>query len=290
MNKQYKKASEIAKQITEFSKKTIKPGMKLLDIADKIEEKMKELGATPGFPTNLAINDIAAHHTPSYNDESIAQDLLKVDFGVSIDGYVVDTAFSLDLTKDKKYEKLIQASREALKNAIKAIKENKSLGKIGQSIQNTITSKEFSPIINLSGHQIKQYDLHAGLTIPNYNNENSAKLNNGVYAIEPFATTGQGKVYEGKPSGIYQFIERKAVRDRTAREILNHIEKEYSHLPFCSRWLVKKFGTRALIALSNLEKAGILHQYEQLIEISHHPVSQAETTIIKEDNEIKILV
>jgi methionyl aminopeptidase len=125
--------------------------------------------------------------------------------------------------------------------------------------------------------------IHAGLTIPNYDNNNPILLEEGAYAIEPFSTTGVGIVQDGKPSGIYRLEERKAIRDSLAREILNHIEKEYKTLPFCSRWIVKKFGTRAIRSLKLMEQSDIIHQYPQLVEKSGKPVAQAEHTIIITD-------
>jgi len=225
--------------------------MPLLEIAEKIENKIIELGGKMAFPTNLSINNIAAHYTPSYDDKSLAHGLLKIDLGVHIDGWIADTAFSMDLEDSEENKKLIQASKKALENAIKIAKENVSVGKIGQVVQETIESYGFSSVINLSGHQIEQYELHAGLTIPNIDNKQKDKLEKGLYAIEPFATTRNGKVHDGKPSGIYVLINEKNIRSSIAREVLKFISKEYKTIPFCSRWLVKKFGTKALFGLNN---------------------------------------
>jgi len=280
------KAGEIAKQVKQFAKSIIKPNMPLLEIAEKIENKIIQLGAKPAFPVNLGINEITAHYTPSYNDETIANGLLKIDFGVQIDGFVADTAFSLDLENSEENKKLIEASEIALKNAIQKIKNEISLGEIGKTIQNSIESKGFSPITNLSGHEMQQYELHAGKTIPNIDNKKTEKITKGLYAIEPFATNGSGKVIEGKPSGIYLLINEKNVRSIEARKILNFIIEEYKTLPFCSRWIVKKFGIKSLFALKQLEENGNLHQYPQLVEVSHSKVSQAEHTVFVDDNVI----
>jgi len=279
----YMKAGKIAKEVIAYARQIIKPGLALLEIAEKIENKILALGGKPAFPVNLSINDIAAHYTPSHEDKTKASGLLKVDLGVHVEGCIVDTAFSIDLENLEESKKLIEASEKALQEAIKAAKQGAELWKIGEAIQNTITSFNFSPVRNLSGHELGLYNIHAGLTIPNCNNNNNTKLPEGAFAIEPFATKGQGIVYEGKPSGIYRFEKTAAVRDILSREIQDFIQEEYQTLPFCSRWLVKKFGTRALLSLSLLEKAQALHQYPQLIEKSHQPVSQAETTILVTD-------
>ncbi len=279
-------AGEIAKKVKEYAKYFIKKEMPLLEIAEKIENKIFELGGKPAFPTNLSINEIAAHYTPSYNDETKVHGLLKVDFGVQVDGWVADTAFSIDLENSKENRELIEASESALENAVKKIKKGISAEEIGKIIQETIENKKFSPIINLSGHEMKQYELHAGLTIPNTGNSAPEKIKEGLYAIEPFATAGSGKVQDGKPSGIYMLINDKNIRSSEARKILNFISEEYNTLPFCSRWIVKKFGVVSLFALKQLEENGNLHHYPQLVEVSHSKVSQAENTVLIDDKVI----
>lgn len=279
--KNWQRAGIIAAQIVNYIKEIAKPGTSMLEIAKKVEEKITEAKAKPAFPINISCNEIAAHCSPEYNDETKINGLVKIDFGVSVDGYISDTAFSLDLSSGKKYAKLIQASNEALNKAIGIIKPGITLREIGKTIQETITSYGFSPIRNLSGHELKQYKLHSGLTIPNYDNGNETKLEEGqIIAIEPFATSGEGIVQDGKPSGIYNLIEHKPVRDSTARQILNFIEEEYKNLPFSSRWIINKFGTKALFALRILENAEAINQFAQLIEKSKQPISQAEHTII----------
>ena len=277
------KAGEIAKQAKQFARTIIKKGIPLLEIADKIESKIIELGGKPAFPVNLSIDNVAAHYTPSYNDESIAQGLLKVDLGVHIKGHLADTAFSLDLENSEQNKKLIEASKKALEKAQATIKSGVQANEIGKVIEKTIESHGFSPIINLSGHEMKSYELHAGITIPNIEDTKEVILKKGLYAIEPFATTGSGKVHDGKPSGIYILQDEKAPRSLLAREILNYIIEEYKTLPFCSRWLVKQFTTKALFALRELEINGNLYNFPQLVEISDAIVSQAENTILVED-------
>ncbi|MFH1503241.1 MAG: type II methionyl aminopeptidase [Candidatus Diapherotrites archaeon] len=288
-NKKIIEAGKIAQEIKKWIKPFIKKGTSLLEIAEKIESKIIELGGKPAFPTNLSINEIAAHYTPSYNDENLAHGLLKIDFGIHIDGWISDTAFSIDLENSNENKKLIEASEKALKRAEETIKKGITTSEIGKAIQKEIESHGFSPIINLSGHQIEQYDLHVGLNIPNINDKRNTLINPGLYAIEPFVTNGNGKVNDGKPSGIYSLVEYKNVRNPIAREILEYIAEEYSQLPFCTRWLVKKFGTKALIGLRQLEQNGNLHQYPQLIESGKGIVAQSENTVLIEENGKKIV-
>ncbi len=284
----YKKAGEISIETKKYARQLIKPGMALLDIADKIEGKIKELGGELAFPVNLGINEIAAHYTPYSDDETEAQGLLKVDIGVHVEGAIADTAFSLDLSKDGEYKKLIEASEKAVEDAIKTIKKDTTLSEIGLTIQQTIAANGFSPIRNLSGHKLDLYTIHAGLTIPNYENNNQTKIEDGAYAIEPFSTTGQGIVYDGGKSGIYRLEKEGSVRDPSARKMLDYIKENYKTLPFCERWLAKEFGSRTRLSLLFLEKVGIIEQYAQLIEKSHAPVAQSEHTIIIEKGKVEV--
>ena len=275
----YKKAGKIAIGAKKYARKIIEPGKPLLGIAEKIENKIRKLGGEVAFPTNLSINEIAAHYTPGPDTKEKAHGLLKIDIGVHVDGYIADTAFSLDLENMEENKKLIRASEEALSEAIK--NSGKEIREIGRAVQNKIESYGFSPIKNLQGHKLRQYSLHNGTNIPNYDNGNDKKLSPGYYAIEPFSTNGHGKVYEGKPSQIYRLIEEKPTR--LYRKILKEI-KNHRGLPFCSRWLVKKFGKKARLALKKFEKDNIIMQYPQLIEENKGKVAQSEHTVMVNKN------
>jgi methionyl aminopeptidase len=280
------KAGKITAEVKEFAKSFIKKGMLLKEIAEKIEDKIRELGAEPAFPTNLSINEIAAHYTPSHDDEAIANGLLKVDFGSHIDGYLSDTAFSLDLENNNENKKLIETAKKALANATKLMKAGVSTKDIGKEIERTILSATLHPIVNLSGHSMEKYDLHAGITIPNIADGKEEILQKGLYAIEPFVTAGSGRVHDGKPSGIYSLTNSKNVRNPQAREILTFIIDQYGTLPFCERWIVNKFDTKALFALKQLEANNNLHQFPRLVETSNKKVAQAENTILIDDEVI----
>ncbi len=284
-----KKAGEIVREAKKYAREIIKPGMALLEIAEKVEAKIVELGGKPAFPVNLSINEIAAHYTPSYNDETKAHGLLKVDIGAHIDGFAADSAFSVDLENSEENRKLIESAEKALKKAVEKIAIGIELREIGAEVEKAIREENLQPIINLSGHSISRYELHSGLTIPNYDNHQDVKLEEGEFAIEPFATSGLGKVRDGKLSGIYVVEKGSQVRDSFAREVLNFIDEEYKSLPFCSRWLVKKFGTRALIAMKRIEEAGIVHHHPQLVEVSGKPVAQAEHSVLLKGKEKIIL-
>jgi len=273
-------AGEISKKVKEYAREFIKKDMPLLEIAEKIEKKMEELGGEIAFPTTLSINEIAAHYTPSYDDKKLAEGLLKIDLGVHVDGWISDTAFSMDLENDKENALLIKATENALKNAIKISKFGMEVSEIGKEIEETMNSFGVNPIVNLTGHGLGRWEIHLEPSIPNIDNKKKGELGEGSYAIEPFATFGAGRVYEGKPSGIYIINSENNIRNSLSRKILKFIKQKYKGLPFCSRNIIKEFGRTSLFALNQLEESGVIYQFPQLIEAMHKPVAQTEHSII----------
>ena len=284
--KDWIKAGEIASEVLEYGKNLIKKDKSILDIIENVEGKIFQLGGKPAFPAQISINEIAAHYSPVKEDFSIKEsDIAKLDVGVHVNGAIGDNAVTVGNNKE-----LIQASRDALNEAIKIIQIGTKLRDIGKVINQTISSYGFNPVKNLTGHSINIYEQHSGLSIPNYDNGDNFKLEKGmIIAIEPFATTGIGMIEEGKDSGIFKLEKIRNVRTQISKEILDFIVEEYKTLPFTKRWLLKKFPEfKVNFALNNLEKEGIIDQYKQLPEKSKGLVSQAEHTLLIDDK-IKIL-
>jgi len=281
MIEEVKKASKIAKDIYSYSKNLLKAETPLIEIAEKIEEKIIDLGGFPAFPVNISINNVAAHYTPVPNDEKYLKegDVVKLDMGVHVEGYAMDFAYTVEIN-DNKYKDLILASKEALKNVKTIIRKDIELGIIGKTIEETIKKYGYNPIFNLSGHKIERYVLHAGINIPNYDNKSKVKISEGIYAVEPFATNGIGYVKDCGKSGIYSIVNYRPVRIQKARELLNKIYEKYKTLPFCIRWLYKEFKDISNIEtlINYLIKENIIREYTVLCEQSNGLVSQFETT------------
>lgn len=281
----YKKAGKIAKEALSYGKGLIKKGASVLDVCDKVEAEIERLGAKPAFPVQISMDDIAAHYCPEEEDKLIFEDqVVCLDVGVHVDGYIGDNACSVDLSG--KHSDLIKASEEALKAAIELVKPGVKLSSIGKAIEQAI--KPFQPVRNLSGHGLEAYNIHNAPTIPNFDTGEGTELEKGVIAIEPFATTGIGLIYEkGEPS-VFTLTGKKSVRIGFVRDIQKEIEK-LSGLPFTTRWLTKKFSqAQVKFALKQFNQLGILHEYPPLVERSGGLVSQAEHSLLVDD-EVVIL-
>ena len=275
----FRKSGKISAQIREYAKSICKEGILHRELADKVEAKIRELGGKPAFPMDVSVNSMAAHDCPFPNDDRKIKksDIVKLDMGVHVNGCVTDTACTIEAGTNN-HKKLIEASEKALEEAVKLAKEvGTKLCDIGKAISEIINNHGFTPITNLSGHGVGVYIVHDKPTVPNYNNNDQTKLLDGQrIAIEPFATTGAGKVNDGKPAGIYRLVNAKPVRLMSARKLIEYVAKEYNTLPFAARWL--NFPN-TIFLLRLLEKEDVLHQYTQLPESSGGIVSQFEHTV-----------
>jgi methionyl aminopeptidase len=273
----YRKAGRILAEVKEGAIERVKEGVLLLEVAEFVEQSIREKGAEPAFPCNISKNEEAAHATPSIDDETFfGKDLVKVDIGLHVDGYIADSAVTVDLNGGENAE-LVGAVEAALNDAIKIIRDGISTAEIGDVIENAIRGRGYKPVVNLSGHGLARYNAHTSPTIPNVRYEHGVVLKeNDVVAIEPFATDGAGKVVEGGTVEIYGLLKAKPVRVSEAKKLLKEIE-QYQGLPFAKRWLTRE---RLDLALRTLKNAGALREYPVLREEGGGLVSQAEHTVI----------
>jgi methionyl aminopeptidase len=182
--------------------------------------------------------------------------------------------------RTKNWTNLISASVKALNMATEMVGEGVQVGSIGGTIDRAIRSDGFVPVTNLTGHGLNCYNLHAGLTIANYDDGNPTKLRRDMMlAIEPFATDGAGEVRNSKPGNIYRILRDREVRDADANKLFLQIKEEFKGLPFCERWCTA-LEPKAATHLKTMVRHGILFAYPVLSEIKGGMVSQAEHTVV----------
>lgn len=289
----YRESGEIAREVMKAGLKMVKPGEKLLDVAEHVEEKIAEAGARPAFPCNLSVNDVAAHYSPQAWDSMVFEkgDLVKLDIGVHLDGYIADIARTISVGGGgKKNKELIKAAEEALAEAVDMIRPGVLTNQVGERIEEVIKSHGFTPISNLTGHKLGRYNLHSGVLVPNVRTRHGSEFKEGeVYALEPFATNGLGKVIDDPNAIIFRYLRDRPLRMREARVILKYAKENYGPLPFAERWvagLVPRFKLNQ--ALRQLVYTKAIHAYHILREKKKGLVAQAEHTVIvkKEGSEI----
>jgi len=272
----YRRAGEILAEVLAEAGPRVEPGALLLDVANFVEDLIRSKGAKPAFPCNISLDRMAAHYTPSPQDASrFGENMVKLDVGVHVDGYIADSAITIDLSG---HDKLVEASSVALQAALEIIGPGTSTAQIGEVIEEAITAYGFRPVYNLTGHGLSRYLAHDEPAVPNKAMEKGTILKEGdVIAIEPFATNGSGRISEAQINEIYGLSTMRPVRLPAARKLLKEISLEYRTLPFARRWLK---GERADYALMQLLRSGSVHRYPVLWEVEGARVSQAEHTVV----------
>ena len=121
-NEDYIKAGTIAAEVREKVRNKDWVGKTVYEICEEIEGEIKKKGAKCAFPVNTSINEIAAHYTAEPNDPIVIKDtdLVKIDLGAQINGYIADTAVTV--CYDPQFDGLVRAAEEALGNAMSMIK------------------------------------------------------------------------------------------------------------------------------------------------------------------------
>lgn len=272
----YMQAGAAAKKILCEGAERIRVGASLLEVAEFVENSILDEGFGIAFPVNISLNEAAAHDTPSPDDtRTFAKgDMVKLDLGVHLDGYIADTACTVDLGDQPL---LCEASIAARDAAIAAVRPGVAIGTLGTIVAHEIKSRGFLPVANLTGHGLDQYCLHKGPNVPNIPGSGGAVLEEGmVLAIEPFASTGTGFVHDGRREEIFSQQIRRPVRLPAARKILQEIESR-NGMPFARRHVHVK---SADLALSRLIHDGIIRSYPVLSDVPGSYVSQAEHTMI----------
>ncbi len=269
----YAEAGKIAAQVRKEAVSRIKEDCSLLEIAEYVENRIKDLGGKIAFPCNISINEIASHHTP-YDDQQHFKkgDVVKIDIGVHREGFIADTATTIEIGT-KNHTRLILACEEALNNAISSIKDNIQTRAIGKIIENTLKNHGFNSVRDLTGHSMERYNLHAGITIPNYGSLFSQKIKKDmVFAIEPFATYGKGSIKYGKPH-IF------AINGKSDAKTNRKIKDLFGTLPFTPRWVPEM----------KIEDQKGLREYFEIIEIGNEIVAQSEHTLIVTEDGCEVI-
>ncbi len=272
-----RKAGQISAAARDLGMSLCKPGAKLYDIAQEVEGYIRDHGCGLAFPCNISINEIAAHYTPSPNDQSRLEvgDVVKIDCGGFLDGYIGDTAGTVEVATNA-YRDLVEASKTARNTVAEFVGEGTPIREIGRAIEMSVKRDGFKVVENLCGHQIEQWDLHAGFSIPPYDAGDETQIQAGMtFAVEPFATNGRGYVENGKPGNIVIYNRDKPISDPKTQDFIAYIKDEFHGLPFCARSCDFPDAEKHVKLLL---RKGVLGGFAQLVEAPGSIVTQHEYT------------
>jgi methionyl aminopeptidase len=279
----WREAARISSRARELGLRLAVPGAKRRDVADAIEAFIREQGAQPAFPVNLSRNNEAAHYTPSPEDDVVFDigDLVKVDVGAHLDDAIADTADTVEVGGTRKYENLVRAAREGVRAGIARVRPGVEIDEMSRAIAEAIRARGLKPIVDLTGHSINRYLLHAGKSIPNVPGHSEGTLEEGeIIAIEPFATNGVGSIENGPFGNILRFRQAPPVGDAALTELF----ARFRTLPFATRWATTPTEREAL---RRARRA--LQSYPVFLERGGGWVAQAEHTVLVGPNGAEVL-
>jgi len=277
-----RQSGRISATALEHGRAMIRPGVKLRAVAEACESVIYDMGGMPAFPAQLSRNNIAAHYCSSPVDETEVQpgDIIKLDLGAHVDGYVTDNAVTVDL-KGGPNSVLVAASRMALENAIALMGPDASITSIGEAIETTIKAFGFNPVYNLTGHGVARYVIHCSPSIPNYPDPKAGRLRvNQTIACEPFACDGKGYIDQEGSAEVFGLKRTPKTRDNLPKEVEEAVMANHG-LPFARRSLLRVLEKpeRVEAALRSLRKAKLLVEYPPLCEKRGVRVAQSEHTV-----------
>jgi len=295
-----RQAAEVHRQVRAYARSYIRPGLTMVEIVERIEAASRHLiqenGLKAGiaFPTGCSLNNCAAHYTPNTGDKLVLgkDDVMKIDFGTHVNGRIIDSAFTV--TFNPKYDPLLEAEKASTNAGLKEAGIDARLGEIGGVIQEVMESHEIEldgkvypikSIDNLNGHNIGQYSVHGGKSIPIVKSADNTKMEEGeFYAIETFGSTGKGHVTDGGDCSHYSKAEHVPTgsmpRVKSARMLLNYINQRFGTLAFCRRWIDDDGHDRHILALKRLVEAGIVSPHPPLCDVKGSYTAQFEHTFM----------
>lgn len=290
---QYRVSGKITSDVRALVRNAVKPGAGFLEVCDLVKKEVEARGGRLAFPTGIGVNQVTAHYAPQDGDNSVfrEEDLVKVDFGVHVDGYVTDTSVSVTLNPD--YNLLLEATERALEAAVAIARRDPRTGEIGREIHREAARFGFKTIENLTGHTVDRYVVHAGKSIPNLYMPRMQSLKRGdVFAIEPFLTLGSGAGYvvDAPSQTIFSLVARRKTGTPELDSFADQIWAERKTLPFTPRWYLAQYGEGQLSSIiSRLIGKKVLRAYPTLVEASGSPVAQFEHTMALNDDGLLIL-
>lgn len=285
-------SGHISMTARETCRKMIEPGVRLEEIALTAEQIIRDMGGKPAFPAQLSRNNIAAHYCSPPDDSTVVEpgDIIKLDLGTQVDGYVTDNAVTVDL-RDGPDSVLVAASRMALDNAIGLMGPGASIVEIGRQIEQTAKAFGFNPVYNLTGHGVARFVIHCAPSIPNYPDPGSGRLKvNQTVACEPFVCDGKGYIESKGTAEVFGLKRKPKARDKLPEDVEAAVLAAEG-LPFARRTLLRELGSpkRVEEALKALKKARLLIDYPPLVERRGVRVAQTEHTIFIGEDGAEVL-
>ncbi|GKV22013.1 hypothetical protein SLEP1_g31919 [Rubroshorea leprosula] len=328
----YKSAAEIVNKALQLVIKECKPKAKIVDICEMGDAFIREqtgnvyknvkrkIERGVAFPTCISVNNTVCHVSPLASDETVMEegDILKIDLGCHIDGFIAVVAHTHVLQNGPltgRKADVIAAANTAAEVALRLVRPGKKNKDVTEAIQKVAAAYDCKIVEGVLSHQLKQFVIDGNKVIlsvagPETRVDDAEFEENEVYAIDIVTSTGDGKpkLLDEKQTTIYKrAVDRNYhLKMKTSRFIFSEINQKFPIMPFTARALEEKRARLGLVECVNhelLQPYPVLHEkpgdfvahvkFTVLLmpngsdRITSHPLQELQPTKTIDDPEIK---
>ena len=199
-----REAGKISQEALLKAGEAVKPGVSTFELDKIVRNTIEKAGAVPnflgygGFPASacISVNNVVIHGIPSRNQILKEGDIVSIDAGANYEGFNGDNAWTFPCGRiSMEAQKLLDATRESLFEAIKMAQPGNRVGDIGAAVQRYVEARNYSVVRDFVGHGVGA-KLHEDPSVPNYGTPGrGVRLLPGMtIAIEPMVNAGGHEV------------------------------------------------------------------------------------------------
>uniref|UniRef100_A0A8C7VKC9 Proliferation-associated 2G4, b n=1 Tax=Oncorhynchus mykiss TaxID=8022 RepID=A0A8C7VKC9_ONCMY len=304
----YKMGAEIANQALKAVVEAARAGVTVVSLCEtgdafimaetgKVFRKEKDLKKGIAFPTSVSVNNCVCHFSPLKSDPEITLkdgDLIKIDLGVHVDGFISNLAhsFVVGVTKDApltgRKADVIKAAHLCAEAALRLVKPGNQNSQVTEAWNKIAKSFKCSAIEGMLSHQLKQHVIDGEKTIiqnptdlQRKDHEKAEFEVHEVYAVDVLISTGEGKAKDaGQRTTIYKRDPDKqyGLKMKTSRSFFSEVERRFDAMPFTLRAFEDE--GKARLGVVECAKHELLQPFNVLHEKEGEFVAQFKFTVL----------
>ncbi|KAG9353464.1 hypothetical protein JZ751_018063 [Albula glossodonta] len=295
----YKMGGDIANQALRAVVEAAKVGVSVLSLCEqgdslimaetgKIFKKEKEMKKGIAFPTSVSVNNCVCHFSPLKSDPDYVLkegDLVKIDLGVHVDGFIANVAHSFVVGASKeapvtgRKADVIKAAHLCAEAALRLVKPGNQNTQVTKAWNTIAQSFKCTPIEGMLSHQLKQHIIDGEKTIIQNPTEQQKKDHetaefevHEVYAVDARDAGQRTTIYKRDPSKQY------GLKMKTSRIFFSEVERRFDTMPFTLRAFEDE--GKARLGVVECAKHELLQPFNVLHEKESEFVAQFKFTVL----------
>jgi len=300
----YQAAGKIANETLEKVIAKAVPGANIVELCtlgdEEIEKEVKKVYGKKklekgiAFPTCISVNEICGHFSPLKSEPASLKDgdLVKIDLGVHIDGFIAIAAHTIVVTSspdavvEGRKADVIHAAYNALQAALRLLKPGQKNNDATEVIGKVAESYQCNPVEGVLSHELKKHLIDGNNCIINKSTfdqkvEDYEFQLNEVFGLDIIVSTGEGKPKETElRTTVFKRAIEKAysLKLKASRQFFSELNERYPTLAFSIRSFEDE--TSAKLAVNECVKHELLHAYPVLAEKEGELVAQFKYTVM----------